>query len=100
MVTLPIGSMATVLNLGALVHKVGKLFPSKWIPENWLQKGVEENDLKGNSEFDFSNLRGLIWDLTDNPDGLKFLQQWEGGQEGVKGGIEGYAKKSPIHIVV
>ncbi|KAJ9082740.1 hypothetical protein DSO57_1001807 [Entomophthora muscae] len=33
MIIVPIGSVIAGLNLGALVHQVGKLFPIKWIPD-------------------------------------------------------------------
>ncbi|KAJ9084231.1 hypothetical protein DSO57_1026648 [Entomophthora muscae] len=33
MVTVPIGSAIAGLNLGALAHQLGGLFPSKWVPD-------------------------------------------------------------------
>ncbi|KAJ9073382.1 hypothetical protein DSO57_1017095 [Entomophthora muscae] len=33
MVMVPIGSVITGLNLGALARKIGDLFPLKWVPE-------------------------------------------------------------------
>ncbi|KAJ9086902.1 hypothetical protein DSO57_1039788 [Entomophthora muscae] len=33
MITVPIGSVIAGLNLGALVHQVGNLFPIKWVPD-------------------------------------------------------------------
>ncbi|KAJ9052141.1 hypothetical protein DSO57_1037202 [Entomophthora muscae] len=36
MVTGPIGFAVTGLNLGALAHKIGSLFPLKWVPDNLL----------------------------------------------------------------
>ncbi|KAJ9074036.1 hypothetical protein DSO57_1010337 [Entomophthora muscae] len=33
MVTVPIGSVIAGLNLGALAHQLGNLFPAKWVPE-------------------------------------------------------------------
>ncbi|KAJ9064861.1 hypothetical protein DSO57_1025799, partial [Entomophthora muscae] len=36
MITVPIGSVIAGLNLGTLVHQVGKLFPIKWIPDTSL----------------------------------------------------------------
>ncbi|KAJ9050145.1 hypothetical protein DSO57_1017137 [Entomophthora muscae] len=35
MITVPIGSVITGLNVGALAHQLGSLFPAKWVPDNW-----------------------------------------------------------------
>ncbi|KAJ9076399.1 hypothetical protein DSO57_1026601 [Entomophthora muscae] len=37
MVTVPIGSAIAGLNLGALAHQIGGLFPSKWVPERDIE---------------------------------------------------------------
>ncbi|KAJ9053452.1 hypothetical protein DSO57_1024070 [Entomophthora muscae] len=34
MITVPIGSVIAGLNLGALAHHIGSLFPVKWVPDN------------------------------------------------------------------
>ncbi|KAJ9067155.1 hypothetical protein DSO57_1002638 [Entomophthora muscae] len=34
MVTVPIGLVIAGLNVGALAHQIGKLFPLKWAPDN------------------------------------------------------------------
>ncbi|KAJ9059136.1 hypothetical protein DSO57_1005639 [Entomophthora muscae] len=36
MVTVPIGSAIAGLNLGALAHQIGGLFPLKWVPDSLL----------------------------------------------------------------
>ena len=33
MITVPIGSVVAGLNVGALAHQLGKLFPAKWVPD-------------------------------------------------------------------
>ncbi|KAJ9052548.1 hypothetical protein DSO57_1033096 [Entomophthora muscae] len=33
MVTVPIGSVIAGLNIGALAHQLGSLFPAKWVPD-------------------------------------------------------------------
>ncbi|KAJ9079567.1 hypothetical protein DSO57_1034218 [Entomophthora muscae] len=37
MITVPIGSVIAGLNLGALVHQVGKFFPIKWVPDTGVE---------------------------------------------------------------
>ncbi|KAJ9083150.1 hypothetical protein DSO57_1037559 [Entomophthora muscae] len=41
MVTVPIGLVVEGLNLGALAHKIGDLFPLKWVPDIIASKGPE-----------------------------------------------------------
>ncbi|KAJ9057686.1 hypothetical protein DSO57_1020277, partial [Entomophthora muscae] len=37
MITVPIGSVIAGLNLGALAHQIGNLFPVKWVPDTLTQ---------------------------------------------------------------
>ncbi|KAJ9080254.1 hypothetical protein DSO57_1027014 [Entomophthora muscae] len=42
MITVPIGSVIAGLNLGALAHQVGNLFPIKWVSDRTIsQKGFQ-----------------------------------------------------------
>ncbi|KAJ9063763.1 hypothetical protein DSO57_1037611 [Entomophthora muscae] len=38
MVTVPIGSVIAGLNVGALAHQLGSLFPAKWFPNTGINK--------------------------------------------------------------
>ncbi|KAJ9048827.1 hypothetical protein DSO57_1039673 [Entomophthora muscae] len=42
MVTVPIGLVIAGLNLGALAHKIGDLFPFKWVPDRYLDMYLGE----------------------------------------------------------
>ncbi|KAJ9076674.1 hypothetical protein DSO57_1023875 [Entomophthora muscae] len=45
MVTVPIGSVIAGLNVGALAHQLGGLFPARWVPDTMTQSthwGVEK----------------------------------------------------------
>ncbi|KAJ9073487.1 hypothetical protein DSO57_1016018 [Entomophthora muscae] len=57
MVTVPIGSAIAGLNLGALAHQLGNLFPAKWVPDTilgrpnfriWDQAGKAHNRMGAN----------------------------------------------------
>ncbi|KAJ9078219.1 hypothetical protein DSO57_1009138 [Entomophthora muscae] len=37
MIMVPIGSVITGINLGALAHQIGNLFPVKWVPDSLLE---------------------------------------------------------------
>ncbi|KAJ9055604.1 hypothetical protein DSO57_1002079 [Entomophthora muscae] len=39
-ITVPIGLLIAGLNLGALAHQLGNLFPAKWVPDISKDKGI------------------------------------------------------------
>ncbi|KAJ9064340.1 hypothetical protein DSO57_1031806 [Entomophthora muscae] len=41
MIMVPIGSVIAGLNLGALDHQVGNLFPIKWVPDTYLSSNSQ-----------------------------------------------------------
>ncbi|KAJ9081832.1 hypothetical protein DSO57_1010721 [Entomophthora muscae] len=45
MVTVPIGSAIAGLNLGALAHQIGGLFPSRWVPDRLIVMLIAAMDL-------------------------------------------------------
>ncbi|KAJ9057637.1 hypothetical protein DSO57_1020629 [Entomophthora muscae] len=45
MVTIPIGLEITGLNVGALAHQLGSLFPVKWVPDTKLESFKKETGL-------------------------------------------------------
>ncbi|KAJ9080507.1 hypothetical protein DSO57_1024213 [Entomophthora muscae] len=57
MVTVPIGSVIAGLNLRALAHKIGDLFPIKWVPDT----------TPGSESASSSNLKWSSWDMWSRP---------------------------------
>ncbi|KAJ9076204.1 hypothetical protein DSO57_1028431 [Entomophthora muscae] len=64
MVTAPIGSVIAGLNVGALAHQIGNLFPLKWVPDMLYELILEVSLSRTSLNLMWESSWTLIWAVT------------------------------------